>query len=107
MALSNFQTPSKTMNCHMNQKDGPSDIEAIANSYKNNHVTKCEKCICYDALTSAPHGHDFNLKDILYSVAVNIPTLRINKVSSFSLALTINKEYQPPELYLANSSFLL
>ena len=98
---------SMRTNCHTGQQDRVSESRAILNCYKNNDAKKHETCICYDALTSAPHGHDFNLKDILYSVAVDIPTLKINKVSRFSLSLTIKKEYQPPELYLANSSFLL
>ncbi len=94
-------------NCHANQRNEIPDTETIANSYKNTDATKYNMC-CYDTLPNAPHGYDFNLKDIiLFSVAVNIPTLEINKISSSPLSLTIKREQQLPELFLANSSFLL
>lgn len=99
--------PSKTMNCHISQRDRVSDIETTANSYKNSNATKHRTCVCYDALTNAPQGHDFNLKDFSYIAAVDIPTSKINKISRFSLSLTIRKEYQPRVLFLVNSSFLL
>ena len=96
-------------NCHTNQQDEIPGTETIANSYENTDTTKHKMFMCHDTLTNAPHGHGFNLKDIiLYSVAVNIPTLEISKVSScFPLSLATKREYQPPELFLANSSFLL
>ncbi len=97
-------------NCHTNQQNEISSNKAMANSYKITDSIKhqiCKICICDYTLPNAPNVYDFSLKGILYSVAVNIPVLGINKVPSSPLSLEIKREYQPPELFLANSSFLL
>ena len=100
-------TLSNITNSHINHQDGISGTEAIVNSYKNTESAEHKMCMCEHALPNAPHGHDINLRDIIaYSVAVNIPTLEINSVPSFALNLKI-KERHPPDLFLANSSFLL
>src|SRR5574341_2092670 len=96
-------TLSNITNSHTNYRDEISGTEAIANSYKNTEATE-HKCMCEHALPNAPQGHDLNLRDIiLYSVAVDIPTLEINSVPSFALSLKI-REHHPPDLFLANSS---
>jgi hypothetical protein len=107
VGVSRSYSLSITTDCHTGQQNRVSETRAIANCCKNNDAKKHGTCICFDALTNATYSHDFNQKDILYSVAFYIPILKINEVSSFFLSLTIKKEYQPPELYLANSSFLL
>lgn len=99
-------TLTNITNSHTNHHDEFPGTEAIANSYKNSETTE-HKCMCEHALPNAPLGHDINLRDIIaYSVAVNIPTLEINSVPSFTLSLKI-REHHPPDLFLANSSFLL
>jgi hypothetical protein len=85
-----------------------SDTDSMVSYYKNIDATKHKgfKC-CYYMLPSAPHSYDFNLVDtFLYSLAVNIPILEINKLSNYSLRLII-REHDPPELFLSNSSLLL
>ena len=77
--------------------------------YQNTETTKHEtlKC-CHYMLPNAPNSHDFNLGNtLLYTIAANIPTLRINKTPIHYLSLEIKREYQPPDLFLQNSSFLL
>jgi hypothetical protein len=93
-------------NCHTNQQDEISKAET-GNSYKNPDATNHQMSMCHYALLNAPHSYDFNPGDILCSVAVNIPTLEINKVSSFPLSVATKRECYPPDLFLTNSSFLL
>ncbi len=103
-------TPN-TMNagCHTTQEDdGIVTKTAKENSYTNPGATKHTMSMCHDALPSAPHGQDINLKDILsFSVVVSIPNLEINKASTSHLSFETNKEYRPPDLFLLNSSFLI
>ncbi len=95
-------------NCHMSHSDRISSVEKTANSYKDTDAVNHAMSMCQDALLNAPHSYDSNLKYIiLYSLAVNIPVLEINTVPSFSLNLALKTEYRPPDLFLANSSFLL
>jgi hypothetical protein len=108
VGVSYSSTLPNITNCHKNQRDEISSSESIKNSYKNNDATQhgMFKC-CYEALPNAPHGHDFDLKQIvLHSLAVNITTLDSNKLFSFLLSPRI-KEHHPPDLFLVNSSFLL
>ncbi len=100
-------TLSNITNSHINHQDEISCTEAIVNSYKYTESAEHNTCMCEHALPNAPLGHDINLRDIIaYSVAVNMSTLEINSVPSFALSLKI-KERNPPDLFLANSSFLL
>lgn len=94
-------------NCHTNHQNEVSGTKPMANSHKITDSTKHEMCICYSTLPNTTHRYDFSPKGILYSVAVNIPVFGINKFSHSPLSLEIKKKYQPPELFLANSSFLL
>jgi hypothetical protein len=93
--------------CHTNHKNEFSGTKTTANSYKNTDATNHARSMCQDALPNdAPHG--YTIKDIiLYSPAVNAPTLEVDKASSFPLNLALKTEYRPPDLFLANSSFLL
>jgi hypothetical protein len=92
----------------MSHSDGVSGAENATNSYKSTDAINHTMSMCQDALPNAPHGYDSNLKHIiLHSLAINIPILEINRVSNFHLKLEIKREYQPPEVFLANSSFLL
>lgn len=94
-------------NCHTNHKNEFSDAKTIANSYKNTDTTNHERSMCQDALpTNAPHG--YIIKNIIsYSLAIDVPTLEVDNISSFPLNLTLKTKYRPPDLFLANSSFLL
>ena len=94
-------------NSHTNHHDEISGSEAEANSYKSKETAVHNTCMCEYALPNAPHGHDLNLREFIsYSVALNLPTLEINSVPSFALNIKI-KGRNPPDLFLANSSFLL
>ena len=94
-------------NSHTNHHDEISGSEAEANSYKSKETAEHNICMCEYALPNAPHGHDLNLREFIsYSVALNLPTLEINSVPSFALNIKIKERY-PPDLFLANSSFLL
>ena len=94
-------------NCHTNHKNEFSGEKTIANTYKNTNATNHARSMCQDALpTNATHN--YIIKDIiLYSLAIDVPTLEVDKVSSFPLNLTLKTKYRPPDLFLANSSFLL
>ncbi len=94
-------------NCRTSQPSNNSGVKAEASSYRITDATNQKMCTCYEVLLNASQSQEFNLKDIiLYSVAVNTPTLEPNKVSSFYSSLRI-KEYHPPDLFLSNSSLLL
>lgn len=99
-------SPSNIENCHTTnkQKDTP-DIN-LENYYKNDEATehKMLKC-CHDALPTPPYIHDSHI--VAYLLEAKVPTLEINKASSFILDIETKKEYRPPDLFLINSSFLI
>lgn len=106
--ISRSQTHSNKASCHASRLDGVSGTGSTVNSPKNDDTENHGTCICHDALTSATYNHDIDQKNIILSSAiVNTSILVINKVSGFRLNLDIKKNYEPLELYLANSSFLL
>jgi hypothetical protein len=93
-------------NCHASQPNKISGTTAAANPYKITGVMNHKACVCYDAVLNASHSHIVK-NIILYPLAFDIPILEINAVPSFSLNLALKTEYRPPDLFLANSSFLL
>ena len=75
-------------------------------SHKNITSTEHKSLECCDyAILNAPHDLDFNPD--LYSLAVNIPNLEINKISSLAPSPRIKRAFQPPDLFLEHSSLLL
>jgi len=94
-------------NCHTTHQDNVSNMNATGHSYKNPDEKKHEISMCQDALTNAPNGHYFDLRDIGYSVPVSTPNLETNRVFNSPLKFEIKKQYRLPDLFLLNSSFLL
>ncbi len=95
---------------HKNHEHESSGIGSILNSHKNTQAADHENatCICDLALLNASNNHYFNVKkNFLYSAAVDITTLEIGKILSFSVSPQIKAVYTPPDVFLSNSSFLL
>ncbi len=101
----NLQTVS---DYHTNHQDEISISKGTTNSYRDNEASNHEICMCNDALPNALHDHHHDLKSVtLYLASVKLPNTAVNKVSSSLLQAAINREYQPHQLFLVNSSFLL
>lgn len=101
----NLQTVSEYLTNH---QDEISITKGTTNSYRDNESSNHEICMCNDALPNVLHDHHHDLKGVtLYLASVKLPNTDVNKVSSSLLQSAIKREYQPHQLFLANSSFLL
>ena len=92
--------------CHKKEISGHSSTD---NYYHNTETTNHEmlEC-CHYMLPNAPNSNDFNLVNtLLYLIAADIPASQNIKASSSILNLEIKRKYQPPDLFLQNSSFLI
>ncbi len=94
--------------CHTSHQDKVSNTDANTHSYNNPDSEMNQIGMCQDALLSVHNSYDLNLKDILlYSLVVNLPSIKINKPFNSLLDSETNREYRPPDLFILNSSLLL
>src|SRR5581483_6440727 len=94
---------SNMKNCHASQPNKISDDKTEANS-RVTDTRNHRMSICYETLLNASQNQGFN-KTILYSAAINIPSLLVFRISNFHSNFI--KEHHPPDLFLSNSSLLL
>jgi hypothetical protein len=93
----------KQSECH---KQEINESNIITGFYQSTDTTKHETLsCCHYMLPNALNSHDFNLVHAFLSP--DLHTSVINKASSSTLNLEIKRKYQPPDLFLQNSSFLL
>lgn len=96
----------KQSECH---KQKANESNTISSFYKSTDAPKHEmlRC-CHYMLPNAPNSHDFSLVNtLLFLIAAHVPTLGSNEVSTSILNHKTKKKYEPPDLFLINSSFLI